>query len=282
MVYDNTPPDELTLQALARLASYTLHAAAPMLRRSIHTLNPSLKPDGSEITEVDREVNRFIIDALATDSLPNYPVLGEEISTEITDLAEPVWVLDPIDGTFPYTAGIGVACISLTLVVAGNPVLAVVEDPWTATQYLATSNAPTTRNTLPVAASIKTDLSGARIGVSAGGLFDVLKSHGAKCLGVGASVRLGASVADGTLDAHCFGPGEPWDTASALLMVPAAGGVVLPVEPAFESLHAAKRVPRIVLAGTIELANAVADIWRASLPPYQITLAASHTIPERI
>jgi fructose-1,6-bisphosphatase/inositol monophosphatase family enzyme len=106
-----------------------------------------------------------------------------------------------------------------------------------------------------------TSLKGARIGIAAGGLYEPLRSVGAKVIGAGASVRLGASVADGGLDALCFGPGSPWDIAASVLLIERAGGTVLAVLDGEDPIHYAKKVPAVVAGATPELAEELRDFW---------------------
>jgi myo-inositol-1(or 4)-monophosphatase len=239
-------------------------AAATLMKESIHSFTRTEKIDSTDVTNIDVEINKNII-ALLTKKFP-YPVVGEEISTEVGDIDEPTWVIDPIDGTFPYTAGLGISTVAIALVVSGTPVVSVVADPWTETIYEATVGSSTLRNVKPVSVTDVTSLRGARIGIAAGGLYEPLRSAGAKVIGAGASVRLGASVADGGLDALCFGPGSPWDIVTSVLLIERAGGTVLPVVDTGAPIHYAKRVPAVVAAATPELAEELRDFWAKLLP----------------
>src|SRR5262245_26097365 len=58
----------------------------------------SLKADGSEVTEADREGERALRAAIGT-RFPGHAVLGEELGASGPPDARRRWVLDPVDGT---------------------------------------------------------------------------------------------------------------------------------------------------------------------------------------
>jgi histidinol-phosphatase len=71
--------------------------------------NPSLpverKSDGSPVTPFDREAEQQIRQILGSDAEHVWPVLGEEFGGD-TAGAQYRWVVDPIDGTMPYSRGL--------------------------------------------------------------------------------------------------------------------------------------------------------------------------------
>src|SRR5882724_7146970 len=71
--------------------------------------NPSLpvetKSDGSPVTPFDREAEQQIRQILGSDAQQPWPVLGEEFGGD-TAGSPYRWVVDPIDGTLPYSRGL--------------------------------------------------------------------------------------------------------------------------------------------------------------------------------
>jgi histidinol-phosphatase len=71
--------------------------------------NPDLpverKSDGSPVTPFDREAEQQIREILKGDAEHVWPVLGEEFGGD-TAGAQHRWVVDPIDGTLPYSRGL--------------------------------------------------------------------------------------------------------------------------------------------------------------------------------
>ena len=71
--------------------------------------NPALlvegKSDGSPVTAFDREAEQQIRRILGSDADHRWPVLGEEFGGDTAD-SPYRWVVDPIDGTMPYSRGL--------------------------------------------------------------------------------------------------------------------------------------------------------------------------------
>ena len=90
------------------------------------------KRDGSVLTEADLAVQSRI----AAELLKQWPetvFLGEEMTAaeqaELLRSGQPVWCLDPLDGTSNFAAGIPYFCVSLALLRQGEVMLGVVYDP---------------------------------------------------------------------------------------------------------------------------------------------------------
>lgn len=86
------------------------------------------KPDGTEVTEADREAERVMRDQLA-DARPNHAVLGEEFGDTGPDDAQYRWVLDPVDGTAGFTIGVPLFGTLVALLENGTPVVGVIHFP---------------------------------------------------------------------------------------------------------------------------------------------------------
>jgi histidinol-phosphatase len=69
------------------------------------TLPVERKSDGTLVTRFDREAERQIRELLESDPQLLWPVLGEEFGGD-TGGSQFRWVVDPIDGTMPYTRGL--------------------------------------------------------------------------------------------------------------------------------------------------------------------------------
>lgn len=93
-----------------------------------------LKPDGSVVTNGDREVETFL--RLRLPSLHEAPIWGEEFGYEAPSV-EGQWLLDPIDGTSNYALGSPLWGVSVALaqegkIVAGCVVLPDLEEVFVA------------------------------------------------------------------------------------------------------------------------------------------------------
>ncbi|RDU69836.1 3'(2'),5'-bisphosphate nucleotidase CysQ [Helicobacter aurati] len=96
-----------------------------------------LKEDSTPITQADRESNAYIMEKLAT--LYSYEICSEEAILEYAkrkDL-EYYWLIDPLDGTKEFIAGIGEWTINIALVHKSDVVLGVVYAPCLDELYFA-------------------------------------------------------------------------------------------------------------------------------------------------
>jgi histidinol-phosphatase len=96
-----------SLTHLLDLATRAAIAPTPQILSGFR--NPNLpverKADGSPVTPFDREAEQMIRKIVASDTQPVWPVLGEEFGGDTTG-AHYRWVVDPIDGTNPYSRGL--------------------------------------------------------------------------------------------------------------------------------------------------------------------------------
>ncbi len=85
------------------------------------------KSDGTPVTEADRGAEALLRRMIRA-RFPDHGVIGEEFGNERED-AEWVWVLDPIDGTKSFVAGVPLFGTLIGLLHRGEPVLGVIHQP---------------------------------------------------------------------------------------------------------------------------------------------------------
>ena len=227
----------MDLDALVAEASAILDdAAEPFIAG--HRAKSAVSKRGDDFaTKVDLEIERQVVDALA--KATGIPVHGEEFGG--AELDSPwVWVLDPIDGTFNYAAGLPMAAILLGLLHDGDPVAGLTWLPFTGERYAAVSGGPLTKSGVPQEPLATVELADSVIGV---GTFNAdsrgrfpgryrlavleelsrvssrLRMHGATGIDL-------AYVADGILGGAISFGHHVWDHAAGVALVRAAGGVV--------------------------------------------------------
>ena len=124
------------LERWGRVAAELADRAGAVLRRYFRTrLAVEAKADHSPVSLADREAEAVMREHLAR-TLPDHAVMGEEFGGAIpTD--RPVWVLDPIDGTKAFLSGRPTFGIALALLMAGEPVLGLVDQPILGDRWLA-------------------------------------------------------------------------------------------------------------------------------------------------
>ena len=102
-------------------------AAAKHLRQAM-TLPPEILCDaGRDVKlQADRDAEAIILDRL---SETGYAVLAEERGMQGTwDPNEPIWVVDPLDGTFNFSRRIPACCVSIALMRGDTALLGVTYD----------------------------------------------------------------------------------------------------------------------------------------------------------
>lgn len=125
-----TPTELAALEAVVRTAAR--EELLPRFRRTARVE----KQDGSWLTEADLAMQARLQSALA-ERHPDIALLGEEMSVAAQErlLAEAgnddagLWVLDPLDGTSNYAAGIPLFAVSLALMRHGRIEAGIVYDP---------------------------------------------------------------------------------------------------------------------------------------------------------
>lgn len=143
-------PDIDALQSLVRQAAR--EELLPRFRRVGH----QVKSDGSILTEADLAMDRALRRQLA-ELWPAVTFLSEEMSRDqqerlLRDVAQPLWVLDPLDGTSNFAAGLPFFTVSLALVVESRVVLGVVYDPIRDETFAARAGQGATLNRDPLRA----------------------------------------------------------------------------------------------------------------------------------
>lgn len=123
----------MSLPAIHEIESLLREVAAAELLPRFNRVGHDVKADGSLLTEADLAVDRALHEAL-TARWPEIGFLSEEMPKAeqealLAETGRPLWVLDPVDGTSNFVAGIPYFAISLALVADGRPVLGVTLDP---------------------------------------------------------------------------------------------------------------------------------------------------------
>lgn len=108
-------------------AQETTEKIGNRLLSNFGTLQATHKADGSLVTQADRWADQEIQDAILA-KFPTHGVLTEETSHIFPD-KEWCWVVDPIDGTTNFTRGVPLWGISLGLLYRGTPVFGFVHFP---------------------------------------------------------------------------------------------------------------------------------------------------------
>lgn len=104
------------------------HSAEAEILPRFRNVAVTRKPDGTEVTEADREAERQMR-AQITERHPDHAILGEEFGATGPDDARYRWVLDPLDGTAGFTLGVPLFGTLVGLLEEGTPVVGVIHFP---------------------------------------------------------------------------------------------------------------------------------------------------------
>lgn len=91
-------------------------------------VSSSRKGDGTPVTEADRRAERHLRQRIQ-ERFPDHGILGEEFGGEDVPSHQPLWVLDPIDGTRSFVKGVPLYAVLVALLVDGDPILGAIRFP---------------------------------------------------------------------------------------------------------------------------------------------------------
>jgi myo-inositol-1(or 4)-monophosphatase len=187
------------------------------------------------VTQADRDAEEAIVRTIRQ-AFPDHGFLAEEGHSE-SQRADYLWVIDPLDGTRNYAAGIPFFCTSIALVLRGQPVLGVIYDPLHRETFSAERGKGTYLNGEKVSFPPKTHLEQARLyfglppykrkdspGLALPMLvrlyptLDMVRNSGSAALSL-------AYVACGRLDISYHDHVNAWDMLAGVLLVQESGGI---------------------------------------------------------
>jgi myo-inositol-1(or 4)-monophosphatase len=223
------PAGDIDRLAVCDRLGTTMRDAGTLAMRTFRgPLKSWTKAGSSPVTEADLAVDALLRERLL--ALHDVGWLSEETEDDPARLDESdVWIVDPIDGTRAYLAGLPDWVVSVALVSAGRPVVAALYAPVTDELFLSVLGRGATLNGASITASAGEQLVGAKFS----GSKRRLDSLTAVEPGIETAPRVPslalrlARVATGALDGTFTSPNShDWDLAAADLLVHEAGGVV--------------------------------------------------------
>ncbi len=223
------PPLPPTTGVAEKLADAVQEAGALAMRKFRTPFKTWTKNQSSPVSEVDIELDELLHRRLAAHD-PGYGWLSEETTDDPARLdTRRVWIVDPIDGTRGFIAGMPDWTVVAALVEDGRPVTAAVYAPVDGELFLAEAGKGTTLNGVPIAASGGETLAGVR----ANGAKRRLETLATIVPGIEILPRLNslalrlARVAQGRFDlVFSAGQSRDWDLAASDLLVQEAGGLL--------------------------------------------------------
>ncbi len=202
----------------------------------------SYKADQSPVTKADQAANDYIVGCIrasrAVKSLGDYGILAEESQDDLSRLAK-AWcfVIDPLDGTKEFVAGLPEFTVNIGLVRHGVPVLGVVYAPATQELFYAVAGEGAYKSVAGEPA-VRIHVSDRTRGLVAmhsryhldGRTKGLLERHQDRFTAIvtaGSSLKV-CRIAEGLADVYYrFGHTMEWDTCAEQLIVEEAGGYLL-------------------------------------------------------
>jgi histidinol phosphatase-like enzyme (inositol monophosphatase family) len=223
-----TAEEDIWLDFACRLAQ-----ESGAILREAATVRPDveLKPDRSFVTALDARIERRMREMLA-DRFPGHGIIGEEEAPADGD-ADLVWVLDPIDGTAAFIAGLPVYGTLIALMREGEPILGIVDHPITGDRWIGVKGRETTHNGRPCRTRACGALSEAILSASNPDFFDEEETPALDAMRAATAWRIwgGACMsygllASGRTDAAFDTRLKLWDFAPFRPIIEGAGGIV--------------------------------------------------------
>ena len=218
-------PDEFVL-----LAETLAETARETAERTSNEPEVEIKADGTPVTLLDRTVEAALRRVIEQQQ-PRHGIIGEEFGAEGAD-QDWVWVLDPVDGTRQFAAGLPSFGTLIALCHEGRPVIGVIAHLFYESVCIGVMGRGTLFNRRPVRCAGPDRLSAVVACISDPDAFDARTTPGMQairtrtrwnvfdggCLGY-------ASLARGLLGLCLNGPNlEAFDIVALVPVVEAAGG----------------------------------------------------------
>ena len=228
------------------------------------------KPSGrGPITEADLAADRVLREVLLREG---EGWLSEESTDDLSRLGKQrVWVVDPLDGTLEFVAGIPEWCVSVGLVESSRVVAGGITNPATGEIFLGSLESGLTYNGKPVRASVRTTLEGAVILASRSevrrGEWEAFRDAPITLRPTGSVAYKLALVAAGLADATwTLTPKHEWDVAAGVALVQAAGGFVECLDESTPIFN--NRSPRFssLIAGGLALREQIRALIETTAP----------------
>jgi fructose-1,6-bisphosphatase/inositol monophosphatase family enzyme len=232
----------------AALAARVVREAGALARRMRgEGLSPENKTSISDVvTEADRAAEELVVAALA-DARPEDGVLGEEGAAREGSSGR-TWVIDPVDGTYNFVAGLDWWCSAIALTDGDDLVLGAVHHPATGRTYVGGPGLPTSVDGVPVGpladrslaeACLTTYLHPPEQRSEIGAAFARMAGGAATVRMLGSASMDATAVASGALHVRCQYSLPPWDELPGAALVLGASGAVQRVEAGGVTWYAA-------------------------------------------
>lgn len=252
-----------------KLADAAAQVTLPRFRTGVAVINKAAH-SFDPVTAADREAEA-VMRRLIRDSFPDHGILGEEHGHE-PGASGYTWVVDPIDGTRSFIAGVPLWTTLIALNDGTRPVLGVIDQPYIGERFAGSVDGKAELRTRSGVRPLRTRsavtrLSDAVFSTTSPEFFetDAERRVLAELMAQARLVRFGCDcygyglVAGGLVDVIAEVGLKPWDVQPILPIVEAAGGAVATWEggPALNGGRIVAAANQALLADTLALIRRV-------------------------
>ncbi|MGY2703135.1 inositol monophosphatase family protein [Nocardioides sp. HB32] len=198
------------------------------------------------VTEADHAAERLVVEALA-ERRPDDGVLGEEGAAHAGTSGR-TWVIDPVDGTYNFVAGLEWWCSAIALTDGDELVLGAVHHPATGRTFVGGPGLPTTLDGRPVGpltdrplaeSCLTTYLHPPSYDDEVGVAFTRMVGGVATLRMLGSASMDATAVATGALHVRCQHSLPPWDELPGAALILGAAGAAQRIEAGGVTWYAA-------------------------------------------
>lgn len=267
--------DFLPAEALERIGEALERAKDALKPFASGSVEARFKKGNELVTEGDHAVNNVLHRVLRRDG---EGWLSEESVDAPSRLeCENLWIVDPIDGTREFVAGIPEWCVSIAYVRHGVAIAGGITNPATQETFLGSAGAGFTYQGSDAAPCSRATLAGATILASRSevkrGEWELFRDAPFAIRPMGSVAyklaRVAAGLADGT---WTLTPKHEWDVAAGVALVEAGGGFVQTLDFARPVFNRASALLRGLMASTPKLKSEMVSFLRPHVvqPPVPV------------
>jgi myo-inositol-1(or 4)-monophosphatase len=255
-------------EAAARMAAGVRDAGALALSMFGRPIRNWTKFESSPVSDADIAVDRLLHERLVQENTSIAWLSEESVDDPSRLAARYLWIVDPIDGTRAYLAGLPDWSVSVALVDDGRPVAACLYAPASEQFFIAIAGRGATCNGAPIAATAGASLENLRV-AGPRKLVERLTARKPSLAMMprvrSLALRL-AQVADGACDAAIAGPNShDWDLAAADLLVHEAGGTMTSLDGRLLAYNRPNPVHSVLVAAGRERHPALLELVRSGI-----------------
>lgn len=229
--------NEMSFDRMRTLAIRLAQEAAQLSQRRNDELHTALKADRSVVTNVDVAIQEHTVSAILR-QFPDHGIVAEEAQRYSNQPVDPAqtrytWVIDPLDGTRNYVAGLPCFSTSIAVLEHGIPVIGVILEHNLGHVFSAIRNEGATLNGKPIKSQPPPAGGDWLIGIPSSKdrlAVRVVRSWAAKkgyiCRNLGSTAVHFGLVASSGLTAVFAKRAKIWDLAAGVLIAAEAGATV--------------------------------------------------------